>query len=107
MTHPTEDVNPTVPTADELYATHWYTVVEDTTGGWAISTVNKPVSAHDHRIGDRVLAEFVFEEHAREVVKIHNIWLGLPHFHYAPDSKRHDGPLEECAEPICTAAQGE
>lgn len=66
----------------------WYARPEDTIGGWCI--VNHPTltpATMDHRKGDpsghvmrniQVVADFMFEDAAKHIAKLHNDWLENP-----------------------------
>lgn len=60
---------------DYLY-TRWYPVVDDVVGGWAVATVDEPVSAFLGYGDGRAVADgFWEEEHAEHVARLHNEWL--------------------------------
>ncbi len=54
----------------------WYAVVDDVVGGWAVATVNLPVSRFMGNGFGRTVADGFWEkEHADHVVELHNEWL--------------------------------
>lgn len=55
----------------------WYVVVDDVVGGWAVATVDEPVSAFlgIRREGRAVADGFWDKDHADHVVELHNDWL--------------------------------
>lgn len=55
-----------------LLTTRWYAVPDDTVGGWAVASVDRPVSLHDHRRGDVALGDALSERVARHVAETHN-----------------------------------
>lgn len=66
-------------TAESLYRRRWYVVTNDEVGGWSVATVDRPTSQIDPvRTRDRVLADFVFSEHACWVVDAHNATYAPP-----------------------------
>jgi hypothetical protein len=53
----------------------WYAIVNDMIGGWAVGTVDKSTSEYDNRPGStdgRIIADFVNEEDAKEICRLHN-----------------------------------
>lgn len=56
----------------KVMAVPWYAVVNDLIGGWAVSTVDAPLS--DNSGLD--IADFVSEDVARHIAALHNAWLG-------------------------------
>jgi hypothetical protein len=51
----------------------WYVVENDVIGGWAISTVNKPVSEIDPRsYGVYIVGEMLSLDTANHIVELHN-----------------------------------
>lgn len=48
----------------------WYAVVNDLIGGWAVATVDKPCSAHNHEAGEGEVADFVHEADARFIAAV-------------------------------------
>lgn len=61
----------------DLVTVKWYAVRDDVTGGWAISTVDKPLSEHDPSKGDAVVGDFLDEPLARYIVAMHSYRLGV------------------------------
>lgn len=58
---------------------HWYPVVDDTIGGWAISNVDLPVSELDTRGGQHfTVGDFLSEDVARHICELHNGQLHAP-----------------------------
>lgn len=54
----------------------WYVVDDDVTGGWAVATVNEPVSQFlGYGYGRAVADGFFDRDHAEHVVELHNDWL--------------------------------
>lgn len=54
----------------------WYVVVDDVVGGWAVATVDEPVSAFLGYGHGRAIADGFWDEgHARHVVELHDAWL--------------------------------
>lgn len=54
----------------------WYAVVDDVVGGWAVATVNAPVSEFlGHGEGRAVADGFWDAGHAQHVADLHNDWL--------------------------------
>lgn len=51
----------------------WYPVRDDTIGGYAVSTVNKPISAHGIR--DIYVGDFMTKPLAEHVAALHNRYL--------------------------------
>lgn len=61
------------PSADELAARRWYSVVDNEIGGYAIATANVPTSMIDPiTTRHRVIAWFTYQQHADHVVARHN-----------------------------------
>jgi hypothetical protein len=56
----------------EAMSVKWFPVVDDTIGGAAVSTVDKPISAHDYRKGDFVVAHFISFAYADYLAGLHN-----------------------------------
>lgn len=54
----------------------WFVVADDVIGGWAIATVDKPVSEIDTRDGTEfVLGDFISKEITEHIVRQHNrVW---------------------------------
>lgn len=61
-------------TLEELINCTWYATVDDTIGGWCVSTSNKPESQKDPYAGEFSAGNFMTKEVAEHVVKIHNAW---------------------------------
>lgn len=60
-------------TAESLWHRRWYAVPNDEVGGWSVATVDRPTSQIDPvTTRDRVLADVVWEEHARWLADLHN-----------------------------------
>lgn len=56
----------------------WYVLVDDLVGGYAIANVDKKrVSALDWRQSESTIGEFISEELATYIVKMHNHWLDI------------------------------
>lgn len=53
----------------------WYAVVNDLVGGWAVSTIDKPLSQLDPTASEGELADFCSEEIARHIAELHNAWV--------------------------------
>lgn len=54
----------------------WYVVVDDVVGGWAVATVDEPVSAFlGYGEGRAVADGFWDKDHAEHVTRLHNEWL--------------------------------
>jgi len=57
---------------ETILTSEWFVVVDDLIGGWAIATVNKPLSEIDARKrGVYVVAEMISESLADYVVYLH------------------------------------
>lgn len=56
-----------------LLTARWYAVPDDTIGSWAVSTVDKPLSAHGTR--DIYVGDMMTEPIARAVAYEHNVLL--------------------------------
>lgn len=54
-------------TAKALERAAWFAVPDDTTGGWAVANVNKPVSEHDSARREMTFGKFLSEPCARHV----------------------------------------
>lgn len=62
----------------DLRQQRWYVLVDDEVGGYSIANVDKKrVSALDWRQGDSVVADFVSEEIALYIVKMHNLLVDI------------------------------
>lgn len=60
-------------TAAELWRRPWYVVPDDEIGGWAIATADLPTSQLNlSNRGERVIADAIWEDHARWLVEAHN-----------------------------------
>lgn len=82
-------------TAAKLWNRRWYLVVDDEAGGWAIATVDRPVS--ELPAGrDRVLFEVVWEEHGRRLVNQHNRELHQLHQLHVCDERGSTGEPGLC-----------
>ncbi len=56
----------------------WYAVVNDLVGGWAVATVDRPLSEIDTKSRTVVVvADFVSEEAARYIATLHNLNKGF------------------------------
>lgn len=56
----------------------WFPVVDDLVGGWAVATVDRPLSEIDPtNRRHAAVACFVDERHARHIAGLHNASLGL------------------------------
>jgi hypothetical protein len=54
----------------------WYAVADDVVGGWAVATVNEPVSSFlGYGTGRALFEGFFDKDHADHVVELHNEWL--------------------------------
>lgn len=60
-----------MPVKPDVLSVQWYAVINDLVGGWAISTVDKPLAEHDFS-KDLVVGDFLTEEIARYIVNLHN-----------------------------------
>jgi hypothetical protein len=57
------------------YDVDWYVIVDDTVGGKAIGTADKPLSQYKPEEGEIVLAHWINEGFAGHMVMLHNVWL--------------------------------
>jgi hypothetical protein len=62
----------------DLRRVRWFVLVDDVAGGWTVANVDKGrVSALDYRQGDSTVGEFLSEELALYIVKMHNLRLDM------------------------------
>lgn len=50
----------------------WYRVINDLIGGYSIGNRDKPQSAYDYGVGDRIIADFMQEQDARAIAALLN-----------------------------------
>jgi hypothetical protein len=56
----------------EFLKKKWYVVVDDVVGGWAISSIEKPVSLMDYNKYERHWVEADTKEIADHIAELHN-----------------------------------
>lgn len=61
---------------DDFLSLKWYVVLDDIVGGWAVSTIDKPLSEMDYRKNERHWIECAVKEHAQYIVDLHNREIG-------------------------------
>lgn len=68
------------------FGIRWYVVVNDLIGGWAVSHIDKPLSAQDFQHGEGDIFDSLTKELAEYIVVLHHA-----HLHAHPDALNHKG----------------